>query len=105
MRWIAILRPQLGPGVSLAATSGVHRGTDAVKALMVGADVAMMTSAVLHHGPEHFATVEAELVAWLDEHEYESVAQLRGSASHAAVADPSAYERANYVRTLHSWTS
>jgi dihydroorotate dehydrogenase (fumarate) len=103
MRWIAILRPQLGPGVSLAATSGVHSGTDAVKALMVGADVAMMTSAVLHHGPDHFATVEAELVRWLEDHDYESVAQLRGSASHAAVPDPSAYERANYMRTLHSW--
>jgi dihydroorotate dehydrogenase (fumarate) len=104
MRWIAILRPQLGPAVSLAATSGVHRGTDVVKALMVGADVAMMTSAVLHHGTAHFHIVERELMAWLDVHEYESVAQLRGSASQAAVGDPSAYERANYVRTLHSWT-
>jgi dihydroorotate dehydrogenase (fumarate) len=104
MRWIAILRPQLGPAVSLAATSGVHSGTDVVKTLMVGADVAMLTSAVLHHGPEHFRTVEAELVAWLEEHEYESVAQLRGSASQHTAADPAAFERANYVRTLHSWS-
>ena len=61
VRWIAILRPQLGPDVSLAATSGVHSGTDVVKGLLVGADVVMMTSALLRHGPEHVATVEAEL--------------------------------------------
>ena len=105
MRWIAILRPQLEPRVSLAATSGVSRGTDIVKALMVGADVAMMTSAVLRHGPSHLATAEAELKVWMAEHEYESVAQLRGSASHATSGDPSAFERANYMKTLHSWTA
>jgi len=105
LRWIAILRPQLGVGVSLAATSGVSRGTDVVKALMVGADVAMMTSALLRNGPVHIRTVEDELRAWMQEHEYESVTQLRGSASSATSADPSAFERANYVRTLHSWTA
>ncbi len=73
MRWLAILRPQLGDDVSLAATSGVHTGADAIKALMVGADVAMMTSALLRNGPEHLRTVESELVDWLEEHEYESV--------------------------------
>ena len=72
---------------------------------MVGADVAMTTSALLHHGPEHLRTIEAELVAWMTEHEYESVDQLRGSASQAAVEDPSAFERANYMRTLRSWTT
>ena len=105
MRWIAILRPQLGTGVGLAATSGVSHGTDVVKALMVGADVAMMTSAVLRHGPQHIAVVEAELRRWMEEHEYESVSQLRGSASHATSDDPSAFERANYMKTLHSWTA
>ena len=84
-----ILRPQLGPGVSLAATSGIHSGADALKALMVGADVAMMTSALLRHGPEHVRTVEAELRAWMADHEYESVGQLRGSASQTAVGRPS----------------
>ncbi len=103
LRWIGILRPQLGPEVSLAATSGVHSGFDALKALMVGADVAMMTSALLLHGAEHLRTVEQELWAWMAEHEYESVAQLRGSASRAAIDDPAAFERANYQRTLHSW--
>ena len=105
MRWTAILRPQLGPAVSLAASSGIHGGTDAIKALMVGADVAMTTSALLHHGPEHLRTIEDELVAWMTEHEYESLDQLRGSASAAAVEDPSAFERANYMRTLRSWTT
>jgi dihydroorotate dehydrogenase (fumarate) len=105
LRWIAILRPILGPAVSLAATSGVHSGGDVVKALLVGADVAMTTSALLRRGPEHIATVEAELQAWMTDHEYESVAQLRGSVSTATSEDPAAFERANYLRTLHSWTT
>jgi dihydroorotate dehydrogenase (fumarate) len=105
LRWIAILRPVLGPAVSLAATSGVHSGGDVVKALLVGADVAMTTSALLRRGPEHIATVEAELQAWMTDHEYESVAQLRGSVSTATSEDPAAFERANYLRTLHSWTT
>jgi dihydroorotate dehydrogenase (fumarate) len=105
LRWIAILRPQLGPGVSIAATSGVHSGTDVVKAVMVGADVAMLTSAVLRHGPAHLHAVEAELTAWMADHDYESVTQLRGSATQATSGDPSAFERANYIQTLHSWTA
>jgi dihydroorotate dehydrogenase (fumarate) len=105
MRWIAILRPQLGPDVALAATSGIHSGQDAVKALLVGADVAMTTSALLQRGPGHLRIIRDELVAWLDEREYESVAQARGSASQAAVEDPSAFERVNYLRTLRSWST
>jgi dihydroorotate dehydrogenase (fumarate) len=103
LRWLAILQPLLGRQVSLAATTGIHSGADVAKALLVGADVAMMTSALLLHGPQHIAAVEAELRAWMAEHDYDSVTQLRGSVSHASVADPSAFERANYVRTLHSW--
>ncbi len=105
MRWIAILRPQLPRGISLAATSGVHSGTDVIKALMVGADVAMMTSALLRHGPGHIRTVEDHLRAWMAERDYESVDQLRGSANQATVEDPAAFERANYMDTLHSWTA
>ena len=105
LRWIAILRPQLGPAVSLAASSGVHTGTDVAKELLVGADVAMMTSALLRNGPEHVRTVETELRAWMVECAYESVAQLRGSASQATAVDPSAFERANYMKTLRSWSS
>jgi dihydroorotate dehydrogenase (fumarate) len=103
LRWLAILRPLLAPRASLAATTGIHSGADVAKALLVGADVTMMTSAVLRHGPEHILTVEADLRAWMEEHEYTSVTQLRGSMSHASVADPSAYERAHYRATLHSW--
>jgi dihydroorotate dehydrogenase (fumarate) len=105
LRWIAILRPQLGVGVGLAATSGVHSGSDAIKGLLVGADVVMMASAILRNGPEHVRTVEAEMVAWMTEREYESVNQLRGSASAATVENPTAFERANYMATLHSWSA
>ncbi len=105
LRWIAILRPQLGPGLSLAATSGVHTGTDVVKAVAVGADVAMMTSALLQFGAAHVSAVESELRAWLAEHDYASVAELRGSMSQANSDDASAFERANYLKTLHSWTT
>jgi dihydroorotate dehydrogenase (fumarate) len=105
LRWIAILRPELGPDASLAATSGVGSATDVVKALMVGADVVMMTSAILRNGPDKIRTVEAGLRAWMTENEYESVSQLRGSASSSSVEDPSAFERANYMRTLRSWSA
>ena len=105
VRWIAILRPQLDPEVSLAATSGAHSGADVAKGLLVGADVVMMTSALLKHGPGHVASVVAELRAWLDAHDYRSVDELRGSASAATVGDPSAFERANYMATLHSWAA
>ncbi|MGH9085387.1 MAG: dihydroorotate dehydrogenase-like protein [Acidimicrobiales bacterium] len=104
LRWIAILRPRLGE-TSLGATSGISTGIDAAKAIAVGADVAMMTSAILRQGPGHVTTVVAELQQWLDEHDYESVAQLRGSMSHATSADPAAFERANYHKVLHSWTA
>ncbi len=105
LRWIAILRPQVGPAVSLAASSGARAGTDVVKGIMVGADVVMMTSALLRHGPEHARTVETELRTWMTEHEYSSIDQLRGSASAAQVDDPAAFERANYMATLRSWTT
>ena len=105
LRWVAILRSQLVPHISLAITTGVHSGTDAAKALLVGGDVAMMTSAILRNGPEHFTTVEGQLLQWMDANEYESVSELRGSVSYAASDDPSTFERANYRRTLHSWTT
>ena len=65
----------------------------------------MMTSALLRHGPEHVRVVEAELLAWMTDHEYASVDELRGSLSYGYADDPAAYERANYVRVMHSWTS
>jgi dihydroorotate dehydrogenase (fumarate) len=101
LRWIAVLREQLT--CSLAATSGVHDGLDVAKALLVGADVAMTTSALLHHGPAHIATMEEELVRWMVEHEYTSVSQMRGSVRREAAANPEAFERSSYARTLSSW--
>jgi dihydroorotate dehydrogenase (fumarate) len=104
LRWIAILRPLLGD-TFLAATSGIVTGEDAAKAIAVGADIAMMTSAILRNGPDHVATVIDDLRRWLDDHGYVSVAQLRGSMSHATTADPAVFERANYHKVLHSWTA
>ena len=101
LRWIGILRAQR-PGLSLAATSGVHSGLDAAKALLVGADVACTTSAVLQHGPGYLAVMLRELDAWLDEHDYESVRQLRGSMSAANVPDPGQFERAQYMKVVTS---
>jgi dihydroorotate dehydrogenase (fumarate) len=87
----------------LAATSGVHSGTEVVKVLLAGADVAMMTSALLRNGAEHVSEVEAGLVAWMAEHEYTSVRQMRGSVSYRTAQDRSSYERSQYIRTLSSY--
>lgn len=103
LRWIAILYGQVP--ASLAATTGVHTGQDAAKVLLAGADVAMMTSALLRHGPQHARTVERELLTILDERGYASVSELRGSMSRRSMPDPAGFERANYVRTLASWSS
>jgi dihydroorotate dehydrogenase (fumarate) len=101
LRWIAILHGHVH--ASLAATTGVHTGLDAAKVLLAGADVAMMTSALLRHGPDHLRTVERELVAIVEEHGFGSVTELRGSMSRRAMPDPAGFERANYARTLASW--
>ena len=90
------------PDASLAVTTGIHEGTDVAKALAVGADVAMMTSALIRYGPDHVTTVEHQLLEWLDANDYESAGQLRGSVSRATAADPTAFERANYIRSLSS---
>jgi len=82
-----------------------HSGADVVKGLAVGADVVMTTSSLLRNGPVHMRVIETELIEWLEEHEYESVAQLRGSASQASVEDPSLFERGNYMTALRSWAT
>lgn len=99
LRWIAILRGQIR--TSLAATSGVHTAEDVLKLLMAGADVTMMCSALLKHGPGKITEVLQDLDRWMMEHEYVSVAQLKGSMSRSSVADPSAFERANYMKALN----
>ena len=101
LRWMAILRGRID--VDLAATTGVHDGDGAVKLLLAGADVVMLASSLLTNGPGHLRTVLDDLARWFAERDYESVSQARGSVSQVAVPDPSAFERANYMRTLTSW--
>jgi dihydroorotate dehydrogenase (fumarate) len=103
LTWIGILYSKLK--ASLAATSGVHSGRDAVKLILAGADVTMLTSALLKHGIDHLRTVENELRDWMMEHEYESVKQMRGAVSQVNSTDPSAFERAQYMRALITYRS
>jgi dihydroorotate dehydrogenase (fumarate) len=102
LRWIAILSSQLS--ISLAASSGIQSAQDVVKLLFAGADVTMMASALLRRGPNHLRQVLAGLTAWLDEHEYLSVTEMKGSMSQSASPDPGAFERANYMRSLVDFT-
>lgn len=103
LRWIGILHGRVR--ASLAATSGIHTAPDALKMLMAGADVTMMCSALLKHGPGHIKSVLEEMNRWMEEHEYASVKQMKGSMSQKSVADPSAFERANYMKTLQSFSA
>jgi len=101
MRWIAILHGNIK--ASLAATSGIHTATDVLKMVMVGADVTMMCSALLKNGPAHITAVLNDIEQWMMEHEYESIRQMKGSMSQRSTADPSAFERANYMKALNSY--
>ena len=101
--WIALLHGRVR--VSLAATTGVESATEVVKYLLAGADAVMTTSALLRHGVGHLRTLIAGLSEWLERHECDSVAQIRGSMSLRKVANPEAFERANYIRILQSYRS
>lgn len=98
LRWIALLYGRVR--AKLAATSGIHRASDVLKMLMAGADVTMLCSALLRHSVRQLGVVERDLVAWMEEHEYNSVTQLKGSLSQKNCADPSAFERAQYMRAI-----
>jgi dihydroorotate dehydrogenase (fumarate) len=101
LRWIALLR---GPvRLSLAATSGIHWAHDVIKMLLVGADATMLCSTLLRHGVETIGEIEAGLAEWLEAHEYESVWQMQGSMSQVSCPDPAEFERAQYIKTLHSY--
>jgi dihydroorotate dehydrogenase (fumarate) len=102
LRWAAILHGHTT--ADIAITGGVHSAQDVLKCMMTGAKVAMMASAVLRHGPEHVRTVLRELKAWMEQHEYESIQQMQGSMSQRACADPAAFERANYMKVLRSYS-
>jgi dihydroorotate dehydrogenase (fumarate) len=101
LQWLALLRGKLR--ASLAVTGGVQGAPDALKALMAGADVVQMVSALLRSGPEYLKRVRQETIAWMEDHEYESLAQLRGSMSLEACPDAGVYQRANYMLMLQSW--
>jgi len=99
--WIANLYGHVP--CSLAGTTGVHRGTDAVKYILAGADVAMTTSALLKHGTGHLLVMLAELIDWCDRHSVTNLDSVRGSMSKKHVLDPAAFDRANYVKVLQSY--
>lgn len=101
LRWIALLRPHLKG--SLAATTGIHGGKDVIKMLLVGADVAMMASVLLKEGVTAIPRIMYEMLVWMNENEYDSVQDLQGAMSAASIADPEAFERANYLRALQGY--
>jgi dihydroorotate dehydrogenase (fumarate) len=102
LHWVAILLGHVR--ADLAVTGGVHGAEQVLKAMMAGARVAMMTSALLRNGIEHLADVRRGLLAWMDAHDYASIVEMQGSMSYRAVAEPAAFERANYMQVLSSYT-
>jgi len=102
LHWIAILYGQVH--ADLALTTGVHTAQDVLKAMMAGANVAMLASAILRSGPEVISIILNDLKVWMEEHNYESIEQMRGSMSQKNVAEPSAFERVNYIKVLNSYT-
>ena len=101
LRWIAILRSQMK--ISLAATTGVQSATEVAKFLLAGADVVMTTSALLHHGPAYAGKLLAGLEEWMKAKEYTSVKQMKGAMSLKSVADPTAFERGNYIKIIEKY--
>ena len=101
LNWVAVLYGKIQ--ADLAVTGGVHTAIDVLKSMMAGARVAMLASALLQNGIGHLAVVRTALLKWMEEHEYESIQQMQGSMSQRAVADPSAFQRANYVKVLSSY--
>jgi dihydroorotate dehydrogenase (fumarate) len=102
LHWVGIIFGHIQ--ADLAITGGVHDARDVIKSVMAGARVAMMTSALLQNGMEHLHGVRAELIRWMEDHEYSSLQQMCGSMSQRNVPDPAAFERANYMRVLSSYS-
>lgn len=102
LHWVAILYGHIC--ANLAVTGGVHTARDVLKTMMAGAHVAMMTSAFFQNGIRHANAVLHDMREWMKEYEYDSVQQMRGSMSRRSVPNPSAFDRANYMRVLSSYT-
>lgn len=101
LRWISILHGKVN--ADFALTSGVHTYTDVLKAMMAGAQVAMMASTLLHNGEHAIAPILSDLVAWMQKREYASIRQMQGSMSQKSVREPAAFERANYMKVLSAF--
>jgi len=101
LRWIAILRPQVKG--TLAATSGVYTAEDALKLVLAGADVVHLCGALLKHGPGRLREIREGMARWLESHEYDTLEDAKGVLCRDTCPDPSAFERANYMKVLHSW--
>jgi dihydroorotate dehydrogenase (fumarate) len=101
LRWVAILYERLP--VDFAITTGIHTSEDVLKGLMAGAKVTMMASELLRNGIKRIGQIQAEMRRWMEEHEYSSVGQMIGSMSQKNCAEPAAFERANYLKTLASY--
>jgi dihydroorotate dehydrogenase (fumarate) len=101
LRWVAILHGKVK--ASIAATTGIHTADDVLKMIMVGADVTMVCAALFQKGVKHISKILVDMKKWMEEHEYDSLTQMKGSMSHKAVAEPAAYERANYMKVLKSY--
>jgi len=102
LRWLAILSGRLQKA-GLAVTGGIHTATDAIKAVMCGASAIQTVSSLLQHGPWHIKTMLAEMTAWMEEKEYESLEQMRGSMNILRSPNPREYARANYMQMLQTW--
>ena len=101
LRWIAILYGKLK--ANLAATTGIHTAEDVLKMIMAGADITQLCATLLQNGIGKITEIQDGMIKWMEEHEYESVKQMKGSMSHKSVAEPAAFERANYMRVLKSY--
>jgi dihydroorotate dehydrogenase (fumarate) len=102
LRWIAILHGRVRP--SLALTGGVETSSDGIKAVLAGADVVQMVSALLRHGPDYITAMRRGLEQWMEWNKVETLGEMRGRLSMQSTGDPSAFERAHYIKALHSWT-
>jgi dihydroorotate dehydrogenase (fumarate) len=89
---------------SLAGTTGVHTATDVAKLVMAGADVAQMCAVLLQNGPNYLSTLLSDLETWMEKNEYESISTMKGSMSQKSVAEPAAFERANYMKALNDYS-
>jgi dihydroorotate dehydrogenase (fumarate) len=98
MRWIAILKDNIK--ADLAATSGIHTGTDVIKMMMVGANVAMLCSSLLKHGINHVKNIEDHMKQWMRENDYKSISEMQGSMSQQKIANPGSFERAQYMKAI-----